>query len=189
MPTVLSNFIYRPKRKNKALVPPFQIRHLQNASPPLDPYATPPVLDINDGRMTPDEASEADEAPSTHEKDKEIPDIPPMKLDLEFNDEPLGNLFPLNFLKPDSPYRSPDRAPGQSTRRGPGANGTGRHIFGGESSSVDEREDDDDEASSSEAVLANLEAMDVSILVVPFPFSPISILGHGFHQRDRSRRN
>lgn len=86
-----------------------------------------------------------------------------MKLNLEFNDEPL---FPPNFLKSGSPFRSSHQATGSSTTGGGdadrslGVNANGSH-FQEENSSVDE-EGEEGEASSSEAVIANLEAMDVS---------------------------
>jgi hypothetical protein len=95
------------------------------------------------------------------------PESPQMKLNLEFNDEPL---FPLNFLKSDSPLSS-RRATGStpaaaaSEARSSAVNGTAGHVQE-EDTAVDEGaeedEDEDDDASSSEAVIANLEAMDVS---------------------------
>jgi hypothetical protein len=163
MPAFSSLMSYRPKRKNKPFRTPFPIRHLQNAPLSPHPYASPPVIDINDGGALETPNREVDEV--TDADEKKPPGSPQMKLNLEFNDEPLGNLFPLNFLKADSPFRMSHQPTGTSATgdgdvdRSLGVNGNGRQE---ENSNVDEEEEEEEEASSSEAVLASLEAMDVS---------------------------
>ena len=157
---------YRPKRKINPFKPPFQIRHLQNAPLSPHPYASPPVIDINDGGALA-EPNEEELEDDRDADEKQPPESPQMKLNLEFNDEPL---FPPNFLKSDSPLSSrratglTTAAAGSETRSLKG-NGTARHVQE-EDTNVDGEdegdEDEDDDASSSEAVIANLEAMDVS---------------------------
>jgi len=113
-----------------------------------------------------------------------------MKLDLEFNNEPLGDLFPLSFLRPDPPFKAPEQTAGSSAiqRRGVDrsldVDANGRHIFRRGDTDVDEEEEDDDddgEASSSEAVIANLEAMDVSFRFLLYLNKLHSGLGHSLH--------
>ena len=184
---VLSNIMsYRPKRKIKPLRPPFQIRHLQNEPLSPHPYASPPIIDINDGSAlaNPNGEPEGDRDANG----KRLPESLQMKLDLEFTDEPL---FPPNFLKSDSPLSS-RRATGLAAPGGGyedrnlGINGTAGDVQEGDTS-VDEEdegdEEEDDEASSSEAVIANLEAMDVSyqILLRFHLYKPQLGSGNGLH--------
>jgi hypothetical protein len=163
MMPAISNFIsYRPGRKNKPPKSPFQIRHIRNISTSSHPYAFPPVIDINDSGAT---SNQAVNEVSADEKD--LPESPRMKLNLEFNDEPLGDLFPLNFLKAGSSFRASQHATGPSATRG---KDEGQRLAVDENvqdaveenTSSDDEEDDEDDVSSSEAVLASLEAMDVS---------------------------
>ncbi|KAF8219638.1 hypothetical protein L208DRAFT_823633 [Tricholoma matsutake] len=203
MMPALSNFIsYRPKRKNKPLRTPFQIR--QNASFSPHPYASPPIIDINDGGALETTGRALNGVPDTDAK--EVQESPQMILNLEFNDEPLGNLFPLNFLKSDSPFRMSYQPTESSVTQDGNVerslvfSGNGRKIRQKENSSVEEA-DEEDEASSSEVVLAKLVAMDATAFITEnydnhpkpppsssrkLPPAPIRIPSYG-HQTQNAR--
>jgi hypothetical protein len=159
MPALSSFISYRPGRKNKPIKPPFQNRHIRNLSSSSHPYAYPPIIDINDGATSNQALNEV------NADEKNLPESPRMKLDLEFNDEPLGDSFPLNFLKPDSPeFRASRHATGPGENEGQRlvVDENARDIVEEENTSTDGEEDGEEDVSSSEAVLASLEAMDVS---------------------------
>ena len=158
---VLSAFISTyTKRKNRPLAGT-SFRHLRNTSSSANSYTPPPVIDINDGRPKVEPNGELVGTEKLVIPDRPI--TPPMKLDLEFNNEPLTQLFPVNFLKRETVVLAPKSRVESSTKLQPIQDVGIGHSHEGNVSMEDDEDDYDDleTASSSEAVLANLQAMDV----------------------------
>ncbi|GLB39915.1 hypothetical protein LshimejAT787_0704250 [Lyophyllum shimeji] len=180
---VLSSFIsYRPKRKTKAPIQvssPFPVETYNPGSSPYHPYASPPIIDINDGRE-PGHSRKVPEQGGYYGS----AGTPRVELNVEIDPEPLTDWFPTNFFNPDP--APPTSTGATATASGNGdSNGAGSNVAKAGASngnfatqgitegrvSMEDEDYDEDELytlSSAEEVLANLEAMDASNFVGQF---------------------
>lgn len=176
MPTLSSFISYtRPKRKTKAPIQvssPFPVQNYASSSP-FHPYASPPIIDINDGRGPALSPNVPEPSPTPYYN---LTNTPKLNLNVEINPEPLTDWFPTNIFKSDPFTLTLDGettgASGSGTYYGAGydlssavrTNGNKPEETKGEEQSVEDGADDEEEIrtlNSAEDVLANLEAMDV----------------------------